>query len=100
MAGNGEEHVVEIGGVNRQLRDLHAGIIESLEYAPQRCHIAVGGQAQYQVVFAARGRRERGLGHLQRLWGCELEADMAAWDASFELCRCALGDDPAMVEDR
>ena len=59
VAGNGEEHVVEIRGMDRQLRNLDAGIIELLEQPAQPGDIAVVGHAQDQlVVFLARGGRE------------------------------------------
>ena len=82
MAGNGEEHVVEIGGVDRQLRNLDAGIIELLEHAAQRGDIAVVGHAQDQVVLLARAGRERALGRVQGIRVGELQPDMAARDAS------------------
>ena len=80
MAGNGEKHVVEIRGVDRQLRNLDAGIIELLEQAAQRGDIAVVGNAQDQVVFLARDGRERALSRAQGIRGGELKQDMAARD--------------------
>jgi hypothetical protein len=34
LAGEGEEHVVEVGGVDRQVDDLDRGAIELVEESP------------------------------------------------------------------
>ena len=86
--------------MDRQLRNLDAGIIELLEHSAQRGDIAVVGHAQDQVVLLARAGRERALGRVQGIRVGELQPDMAARDASLELARRALGDDPATVKDR
>ena len=88
--------------MDRELLDLDAGIVESLEQAPQRgdacrrwapARTSLSSSRDGAVDETARpraGRSEVG----------ELQPDVAARDAPLELLRGALGDDPAVVEDR
>ena len=81
LAGKGEEYVVEVGGVDRQVVDLDGSEIESVEQGPQggdatvtrhlqrECLVVptgaiegVGGEVELiarRGTAAARGRRAR-----------------------------------------
>jgi hypothetical protein len=49
LAGEGEEDVVQVGGVDRQAVDLDRGVVEPLEQGPQRLDAAVAGDLEREA---------------------------------------------------
>jgi hypothetical protein len=58
LAGEGEEDVVEVGGVDRQAADLDRLAVEPVEQGPQRLDAAVAGDREAERVVVAAGRAE------------------------------------------
>jgi hypothetical protein len=57
-AGDGEKHVIEVRGVDRQPLDGDAGLVQLVEEFTQRVHGAIGGDLQDQLVLVRSSRRE------------------------------------------
>ena len=96
-AGEREEHIVEVRGVNREAVDV--GVIEFAQYAPQCRDVAIGRNLQGQRVFVVRGGTEDARGGTIRGGVSERELDVAAGNACLELGGRALGDEASAVED-
>jgi len=100
VAGEGEEDVVEVGGVDRQAAGLDRRVVEPVEQSSQRPQAAVAGHLQGERLVVPR-RGAEGVGcRFQIAWVGELQPDVPAGDAVLERLGAALGDDPAVVEDR
>jgi hypothetical protein len=54
LAGEGEEHVVEVGSVDRQVDDLDRGAIELVEEGPQRGDTTVARDLERQSLLVPR----------------------------------------------
>jgi hypothetical protein len=100
LAGEGEEDVVEVGRVDRQLADFDGCVLEPVQQRPQRLDAAVAGDLEGERLVVAHRLPEHAGGRLQPVRVGEPEADVAAGDAALELVRGALGDQPAVVEQR
>ena len=59
MAGDREEHVVQVGGVNRQILDLDAGAVEPAEQAAQRSDGAIARHLQGKLLRVGLGGSEQ-----------------------------------------
>src|SRR5262249_56991661 len=76
------------------------GGVEPVEQGPQRPEAAVAGHLQGEGLVVPRRRAERLGRRFQVMRAGELQLDVPAGDAALELLGAALGDDPALVEDR
>jgi hypothetical protein len=77
LAGEGEEDVVEVGGVDRQAADLDRLAVEPVEQGPQRLDAAVAGDLQAERLVVA-GRLPQGAGgRVEPVGGGELQPDVA-----------------------
>ena len=98
-AGDGEEHVVEVRGVDRHPLDGDTfrcssssnSRSESTEPSPGTC------RTSWSSSGAAAGSSSAAA---QRCRSGEVEPDVAARDAALQFVRCAFGDDPSLVEHR
>ena len=99
MTCDGEEDVVQVGAVDRELLDRDLRVVELLEQVAERRDVAVPGHAEGESLLVECRPVEQGSGCAQGLRVGELEADVAAADAPFQLVGGALGDDAAVVED-
>ena len=97
-AGQGEEHVVEVGGVHGQLVGLDAGGVQPVEDGAQLALAAVAGDLQRQRLVVAGDLAQRDGGGLVRGRVGEAQPDVSAGDEPLELLGGALGDDLAVVE--
>ena len=97
-AGEGEEHVVEVGGVHGQLVRLDAGRVEPVEDGAQLALAAVAGDLQRQCLVVAGDLAQCGGGGLVRGRVGEAEPDVSAGDQPLQLLGGALGGDLAVVE--
>src|SRR4051812_27437197 len=109
IAGQGEEDVVEVRGVHRQVRDGDARGVQPVQH---RAHGAggvagrtaarnaalVAGNLRGQRVLVhgggAQGGRRRGQGGRVG----DVHGDVPAGNQALQLRRAALGDDPPVVE--
>ena len=98
-AGEREEHVVEVRGVDREAVDVDVGVIEFAQYAPQRRDVAIGRNLQGQRVFGTRGGVQDARGRTIRGGVSERELDVAARNARLELGGRTLRDEASAVED-
>jgi hypothetical protein len=55
VAGDGEEHVIEVGAVDRQVLDVDAGVVKLAEQPAQRGDAAVAGDLQDQLIVVRHG---------------------------------------------
>jgi hypothetical protein len=79
-AGEGEEHVVEVGGMERELGDVDGGLVELAQDAAQGGDVAVGGDLQGEGIAVAHRDVERsGAGELRCGVG-EGQVDASAGD--------------------
>src|SRR5690349_1144198 len=87
-----EEHVIEVGRVNREIDDVDTGLIEVAQNATEGGDVAVGGNLQaHRVVVGVRHSQRVG-GHELRIGVRELDVDATAGDLMLELLRGALRD--------
>ena len=100
MAGEGEEDVVEIGGVDRELVDVDRLGVELVQQGLQRADAAVAGERQGELVFVAGDVAEGASGRFELAGVGEAQADVTARDEPLELVRGALGDQLPAVENR
>ncbi|MDX6336277.1 MAG: hypothetical protein QOG05_3617 [Streptosporangiaceae bacterium] len=100
MPGDGEEHVVKVGGVNRELLDIDRGTVEAAEQGAQPGEAPVTGHLQGEVFLVRIRIGEQMRGQVQRIGGGEPQQDMPAGDPALELGGSPGGDNPALVEDR
>jgi hypothetical protein len=56
--GDGEEHVIEVRGVDRQPLDGDVGLVQLVEQFTERVHGAIGRDLQDQLVLVRSSRRE------------------------------------------
>src|SRR5258708_36505781 len=84
VAGDGEEHVVEIRSVDRQVLDVDAGVVQLVEHAAQRGDAAVAGDLHNQVIVVRGGVRDHAGGPAQRVGFGELELLVPAGDAALQ----------------
>src|ERR1700730_14742844 len=98
VAGEGEEDVVEVGGVHGQLGGVDAMIVEEGEDSAQFWHAAAGGDLQRErlLVGLAWPRNDRP-GRAERARVGKPEPDVPAGGHALELVRRALGDQRAVV---
>src|SRR6478609_7448464 len=73
-----EEHVVEIGRVNREIDDVDTGPIEVAQNTAQGGDVAVGGDLQARRVLVRDWHSERVGGHALRVGVGEADIDAAA----------------------
>ena len=97
VAGQGEEHVVEIRCVDGQVfgGDI---VAEAGEHVAQRGDAALARDPQRQFLLLACAFGQRSGRRLERGGVGEAQPDMRAGDPPFELGRGAVGDDAAPVE--
>jgi hypothetical protein len=86
--------------VDRQAADLDRGVLQPVEQDPERLDGTVARDLQREGGVVAHRLPEDAGGRLEPVRVGELEADVAAGDAALELVRGALGDQPAVVEQR
>src|SRR5262245_13037010 len=96
LAGQGEEDVCEIRGVDGERGDVDRGVFELIEQRSQRLHAAVARDLQSQRRVVAGGSAERLRRRVELCGVRELENDVSARDKALELGRRSLGDDAAM----
>jgi hypothetical protein len=99
-AGDGEEHVVEVRGVDRQPLDGDTGLVQLVEQLTERVDGAVCRDLQDQLVLVRSSRREQPGRRAQQVGTGEVESDVPAGDPALQLGRGSFGDDPALVEHR
>jgi hypothetical protein len=99
IPGHGEEDVVKVGAVDRELLDCDVARVELVEQAAERRDVAVAGDAEDEPFLVWCGSVEKDSGCAQGRGVGELEADVPAGDTPFQLVGRALRDDPAAVED-
>jgi hypothetical protein len=97
---DGEEDVVEVGAVDRQVLDLDLGVVELLEDAPQRSDAAVAWDLEQERGLVGGGTVEESGGGVQRVRCGELQLDVAAGEPAFKLIRGSFREDLSVVEDR
>src|SRR5215471_20067881 len=86
VAGEGEEHVVEVRGVHGQFGDIDAPIVEAGEDSAQFWHAATGGELQRERLLVGPARpRDDFPGLAERARVVEPEPDVPAGDHSLEL---------------
>ena len=103
VAGEDEEDVVEIGGMDRQFVDVDRFGVEAVEQGPQGPDTAVARELQGELVVVAGGRvrhPEGASGRFELARVGEPQADVTAGDEPLELVRSALGDQLPVVEER
>src|ERR1700743_1356317 len=83
VTGQGQEDIVEVRRVHRELLDVDRVLVQPVQHSPDRLHPAVARHSQGQ-------RRRAG----------EPEPDVAARDLALELVRGALGHQAAPVQHR
>ena len=98
MTGDREEDVIEVGGMDRQILDLDVGVVQLSEQPAQRGEGAVARYLQSKLVVVGQGDVEQRRGLAQRNRVGELQLDVAAGNAAFELGGGAFGDDAAVVK--
>jgi hypothetical protein len=86
--------------VDRQAADVGCGVVEPVEQGPQRPQAAIAGHLQGERLVVSRRRAEGPGRRFQLVRVGELQPDVPAGDAALELLGGALGDDPALIEDR
>src|SRR5437764_391089 len=84
-AGDGEEHVVEVRGVDRQPFDRDTGFMQLVEQAPERVDGAVGRDLEDELVLVGGGCRKELAGRVQQVGIGEVEPDVAAGEAALQL---------------
>jgi hypothetical protein len=57
-AGDGEEHVIKVRGVDRQPLDSDTGLVKLVEQRTEGFHGAICGDLQDQLVPVRSSRRE------------------------------------------
>ena len=98
VAGQGEEDVVEVGGVEGEFVGVDVGGIEAVEDRAQGVLAAVAGEVQGEGVVVVGGVVE-GVGGGAVGGGVgEAQADVAAGDEALELVGGAVGGDGAVVQ--
>ena len=100
LAGEGEEDVIEVRGVDGQPLDLDGGAVELVEQGAQGRHVAVARHLQGQGLLVAGRGGEQPAGGLELALPGEAQLDVPAGDAALELVGGALGHDPAVVKQR
>src|SRR5262249_30450684 len=96
-ARQGEEHVVEVRGVDGQV--CHSYVIaEAGEYVAQRPDASLVRHSEHQLVVVACALGQRSGGRVERGGVTEAQHYVRSGDAPFELLWRALGDDVAAVE--
>ena len=97
-SSKGEEHVVEAGGVDGDPLGAARVALQAVEKGHQRVWGAVDRNPKGEVVIVVCPVAEGGGGTIEGLGVREIQTDVAAGDAPFQLVRRALGDQPAVVE--
>src|SRR5215471_12570335 len=100
VAGDGEEHVVEIGSVDGQVLDVDASVVELVDNATQRGDASVPGDMQNQLIVVRGGGRDQDGCRAQRVGFGELELNVPAWDPALQFGGSAFGDDPPVIQHR
>src|SRR5258708_18401758 len=96
----GEKDVIEVGGVNRQVIDCNRFIVEPVEHGPQGPDAAVGRDLERELVVVARHLANGAGSRFEPVRVGELQADVAAGDAAFELVGGSLGNQLPPIENR
>ena len=86
--------------MDRQPFDLDTCAVQLVEQFAERVHGVVGRDLQNELVLVGTGRREQLCGRVELVQVSEMEPDVAARDAAFQLGGCSFSDDPAAVEHR
>src|SRR5918998_5253314 len=81
MAGEGEEDVVEVGGVHRQPFDRGRLSVETVEDGLQRPDAAINRDVKRERLVVARGLADGEGGRIEAVQVGESQADVAPWDA-------------------
>src|SRR5215472_19318217 len=100
VAGDSEEHVVEIGSVDRQVLDVDAGVVQLVEHAAQRGDAAIAGDLHNQLIVVRGGVGDHAGCRAQRVVFGELQLDVPARDSALQLGGGAFGDDPPVIKHR
>jgi hypothetical protein len=98
-AGQGEEDVVEIGGVHGHVVDVGRRVAEPVQQRPQPGRASVAGYLQRQRVMLAERGAEGSFGRIEARGVGEVEPDVSAWDAPLEFFRASDSDHLAVVEN-
>ena len=100
MGSYGEKDVIEVGGVNRDSVDRERFVVEPVEHGPQGPDAAVGRDLERELVVVARHLAKAAGGRVELARVGELQADVAAGDAAFQLAGGSLGHQLPAVENR
>ena len=100
LAGQGQEDVIEVRGVDGQPVHLDRRLGKLIEQVAQGPRIPVAWDLQGERLVVARRRADRARRRVQVPRHGEVQPDVAAGDAALELRGAALGDDAAVVEHR
>ena len=98
MVGQGEEDVVQVGGVHGELGRFDARPVELVQQRAQRPDPAVAGHLEGQVLVVAADRAECLGGQVEFGQAAEAQAHVAAGNQLLQFGRSALGDEPALVQ--
>ena len=98
LVGQGEEDVVEVGGVHGEAGRFEVGAVEAVEQGAQRADAAVAGHLEGEFLVVAVGLAEGAGGEVEFGGVGEAQADVPAGDQALQFGRGALGDEPAPVE--
>ena len=81
-AGHGEEHVVEVRGVDRQPLDADTGLVQLVQQLTERVHGAVCGDLKDELLLVGSSRRKELSRRAQQVEISEVEPDVAAGDSA------------------
>jgi len=87
VPGDGEEHVIQVWGVDGQLLGADAGLGELVEQAAQLGDAAITEDLQAQLIGVGGGGREQRGGRAEFVRAGEPQPDVPAGDAALELIR-------------
>src|SRR6478672_12926268 len=99
VAGERQEDVVEIGGLDSQAIDLDAGGIESVEQRSERARPAVARELEGERLLVSGAFLDKVGGPAERQRVGERQLDVSARDEALEFARSPLRDDPPLVAD-
>src|SRR6185312_11909732 len=97
-AGEGEEHVVEIRGVDAEVLDLEVGRVEAVEHGAQRADPAIARYRERESGVIASGVVEESGCRLECCGIPESKPDVPAGHEPLELVWRALCHDAATIE--
>ena len=98
MVGQGEEDVVQVGGVHGELGRFDARPVELVQHSAQRPDTAIAGHLEGQVLLVTADRAKCAGRQVEFGRVVEAQAHVAAGHQLLQFGRGALGDEPALVE--